>query len=75
MFSKQICNNSDFLLYDFSNNANFHWTVIMSFTVSPFKNKSSNCWAFWLGCEDPRELHYQLTEEGSNFCLSLNWNM
>jgi len=47
----------------------------MSFTVSRLKNKSSNCWAFWLGCEDRRELHYQLTEEGSNFCLPLKWNM
>jgi len=38
----------------------------MSFTVSRMQNKSSNCWAFCLSCEDRREFQYQLKEVGPN---------
>jgi hypothetical protein len=53
-FSKKIHNKSDYLLFAICNIKSSFWFVIMSFNVHWLKDKSSNCWKFWLNCEDLR---------------------
>jgi len=57
IFPNKFRNNADLLIIPSSNSDNSHYFLITSFNMPWLKYKSSNCWIFWLSCEDRKHFN------------------